>query len=157
MSLWTRGVVASGCLLLIGCGPVEVDAPDLDRSDGAACAEFLDDLPATLNGQGTVEFEPSDAPAAAYGDPAIVVVCGVDLPRGFGEAAHCERAGGVDWYAPPEQYEDQEVDVTLTSVSHRPAVRLLVPDDYRPDGVAAALSQIADAVESNLEKVDECL
>ena len=68
-------------LLLTGCGgPVEVDVPDLDAADAAACEAFADDLPDTLGDEERVDVEPADAPAAAYGDPAIVVTCGVGQP-----------------------------------------------------------------------------
>ena len=158
MSLRIRGVVVCGCLLLTACsGPVEIDTPDLDAADRAACEGFVDDLPATLDDEKPVETDPEDPRGAAYGDPAIVVVCGVDAPDEFNATSACEEANGVGWYAPPEQYDDQSADVTLFGVTHRPVVEMRLPADYRPDGIAAALAELAAPVKANLEKVQDCV
>ena len=110
-----------GCLLLAACsGPVEVDAPDVDADDRAACEAFVDDLPATLAAKTPVETEPKDPLGAAWGDPAIVLRCGVDVPDEFDETSACEEADGVGWFAPPEQYDDQSADVTHLR-GHAPA------------------------------------
>jgi Protein of unknown function (DUF3515) len=147
-----------GCLLLAACsGPVEVDSPDVDAGDRAACEGLVDDLPATLSGEDPVETEPKDPLGAAYGDPAIIVVCGVDVPEDFNETSACEEANKVGWYAPPEQYDDQSADVTIFAVTHRPVVELRMPSDYRPAGLAAALAELAAPVKRNLEKVQDCV
>ena len=153
--------MVSGCLtgwaLLVGCsGPVEIEPPDLGADDRAACEAFADELPDTLVGEEPVETDPEDPLGGAYGDPAIAVVCGVGVPAGFGSAAQCEEANGVGWYAPPEQYDDQAADVTIFAVTHRPVVELRVPGEYRPNGLAAALSEISTPVNRTLEQVDEC-
>jgi hypothetical protein len=158
VSLRTRGVVVCGCLLLTACsGPVEIDAPDVDADDRAACEGFVDDLPATLTGEKAVETEPKDPLGAAYGDPAITVVCGVDVPEGFNATSACEEVNRVGWYAPPEQYDDQSADVTIFSITHRPVVEMRLPSDYRPAGLAAALAELAEPVKANLEKVQDCV
>ena len=65
-------------MLLTACGgPVEVDVPEVDGEDAAACEAFADGLPDTLADEERVDIEPTDAPAGAYGDPPIVVTCGV--------------------------------------------------------------------------------
>ena len=158
MSVWTRGAVASGLLLFIGCGgPVEIDSPDPDPADRAACEAFVDDLPPTLNDEEPGEIEPTDALGGAYGDPPITVLCGVGVPDGFDETSACEEADKVGWYAPPEQYDDQSADVTIFAVSHRPLVELRLPSEYRPAGLAAALAELARPVKLHLELVQECV
>jgi hypothetical protein len=148
----------SGCLLLTACsGPVEIDTPDLDPEDLAACEAFVDDLPDTLNDEDPTETEPKDALGAAYGDPAIIVLCGVDVPNEFNETSACEEANRVGWFAPPEQYDDQSADVTIFAVTHRPVVELRLPSDYRPAGLAAALAELAEPVKRHLERVQECI
>ena len=158
MSRRTRGVVASGLLLLAGCSdPVEIDPADLDAADRAACAAFADDLPDTLVDEEPVDTEPEDPLGGAWGDPAIAVVCGVDVPEGFDATAECVEANGVGWYAPPEQYDDQSADVTIFAVTYDPVVELRLPGDYRPNGLAAALAELAEPVQANLTKVQDCL
>ena len=159
MSRWTRGVVASGCgLLLMACsGPVEIDPPDLSADDQEACESFADDLPATLNGEKPVETEPKEALGGAYGDPAMAVICGVDVPDGFDAGSECEEANQVGWYAPPEQYDDQSADVTIFAVTHRPLVELRLPAEYRPNGLAAALAELAEPIKRHLARVQDCV
>lgn len=143
--------------LLAACGgPVEVDVPDLSSADRAACEAFAADLPDTMVDQPRVEIEPSDAPAAAYGDPAVVVRCGVPAPDGFSLASACETANGVGFFIPDEQYADQDADLTITAAGYRPRVEVTVPARYRPSGGAAAMAVLAPLVTKHLTLVESC-
>lgn len=149
--------MVAGTVLLAACGgPVEIDVPELSKADAQACDSFADALPDALVEQARDEIEPSDAPAAAYGDPAIVVRCGVPEPKGFDLTASCERADGVGYYIPDEQYVDQQLDVTITTAGYEPRVEILVPADYRPGGVADAMAALAPLVKQHLTLVEPC-
>lgn len=142
---------------LAACGgPVEVDVPELSSADRAACEAFADDLPDTLAEQERVDIEPADAPAAAYGDPAIVVRCGVPTPDGFDLTASCEIANGVGYFIPDEQYADQDLDLTLTAAGYRPRVEVRVPAGYRPNAGPAAMAVLAPLIREHLALVDDC-
>lgn len=144
-------------LLLSGCsGVVQVEVPTLSAADASTCEDFTADLPDTFAEQAPVEFEPTDAPAAAYGDPAIVVTCGVDAPSGFSLASSCESANGVGYYIPEEQYVDQGADVTITTAGYLPRVEVRVPATYRPNAVAAAMAALAPLVKRHLTLVEPC-
>jgi hypothetical protein len=143
--------------VLAACGgPVEVEVPRLSTADRAACAAFAADLPDTLADEERVEIEPDDAPAAAYGDPAIVVRCGVAKPEGFDLTASCESADGVGYYIPDEQYDDQDLDLTLTAAGYSPRVEVTIPARYRPNAGPAAMSVLAPLVKQHLTLVDDC-
>ena len=150
------GAVLSGTLLLAGCGPVELATPDLSEADAAACAALVADLPDTLAGHERVETEPPDAPGAAWGDPAIVVSCGVAEPDEFEPDSACLNVSGVDWFVPREQDLDNDADLTLTTVGREPRVRLDVPAEERPDGSAAALAELAAPVQEHLRPTQPC-
>jgi len=126
------------------------------ETDRAACEGFFDDLPATLNDEEPRDTEPADALGAAYGDPAMVLTCGVALPDDYDKFSSCEEANGVGWYVPLEEIEDQAADVTLTAVGYQPVVRLEMPADYRPEGAAAAIAELATPVKDNLRLVEGC-
>lgn len=144
-------------LLAAGCGgPVRVDVPELSDADRAACDAFAADLPDTLYDEERVDVEPADAPAAAYGDPAIVVRCGVAKPEGFDLTASCESANGVGYYIPDEQYDDQDLDLTLTAAGYRPRVEVTIPARYRPNAGPAAMAVLAPLVMKHLTLVDDC-
>ena len=143
--------------LLSACGgAVEIDLPKLSAADRAVCDEFAAELPATLAEQKQVEIEPKSAPAAAYGDPAIIVRCGVPRPKGFGLTSSCEQADGVGYYIPDAQYTDQGADVTLYAAGYRPRVEVTIPAKYRPSAVAAAMSVLAPLVKKHLTLVEAC-
>lgn len=129
--------------------------PDLSSADQQACAALAEDLPDTLADEDRVEIEPADAPAAAYGDPAIVVTCGVGEPAGFGPGAQCELVNGVPWYIPSEQYDDLSLDLEITSAWHRPRVRIVVPADAR--GLeSGAMAGLSGPVAEHLHEAGTC-
>jgi hypothetical protein len=150
--------VAAGALA--GCSgpePVRIDPPELPPAEQAACATFLEDLPVELAEEAAREVEPEYALGAAYGDPPIVITCVDRTPEGFDELAQCQQVNDVGWFVPDEQVADQDADAVLTALSHRPFVEVRVPAEYRPDGVAAVLSELSEPIADNLELVDECL
>ena len=148
----------SGCCCRPRCGgPVEVDVPDLDAEDAAACEAFADALPDTLADEERVDIEPDDAPAAAYGDPAIVVTCGVDSPDGFGPGAQCELVNDVPWYIPSEQYDDLDLDLVITSAWHEPRVQVVMPADYRGNALEAGImAKLSPLVAEHLRETGTC-
>ena len=145
--------------VLAGCAadPVAIPEPDLDEADTRTCRALVDDLPDALGDRERVEVTPADAPGAAWGDPAIVLTCGVDEPEGVTRTAVCQEVNGVGWFVPDAALEDESLDVTLTAVGHRPRVQVAVPAGQRPEGVAAALAGVADAVSEHTELVRRCL
>ena len=150
------GLVAGSALA--GCsGPVRIDAAELAPADRAACEAFLDDLPDEVADEGRRDLEPEDALGAAYGDPPIVVTCVDDVPEGFTDTAVCEQVNDVGWFVADEQVADPGSEAVLTALSHHPFVEATVPPDYRPDGAASVLAELAKPISDNLELVDECL
>ena len=158
------GAVACQCLLAVlvavlvtgcGSGDVEIDSPGLGGSDAKACARLLAALPDAVSEQPRRPVEPKDAYGAAWGDPAIILRCGVPRPDGFDRFATCQVANGVGWFVPESQIEDQQSDVVLTTVGFAQNVELQVPAQYRPP--AAALVDVADAVKESIRELRPCL
>lgn len=153
-------LLVTACLAaaLTACGAPEISSVDLDDDDRAACQALVDGLPDTLNGLERGDVEPDDALGAAWGDPAIVLTCGAEAPEEYDEFSACDEVLGVGWFAPPEQLklDQQDEDATLWAMSQSPLVKLEIPADYRPDGAAAALAQLAEVVISELDEVQAC-
>jgi len=137
-------LLAAAAGLLAGCGSdtVPIDAAPLPADDADACADLVDALPDTLAGEPRRAVEPADAPGAAWGDPAIVLTCGVGVPADYAPASTCVGVRGVGWFAPDEALEDHGSDLVMTALTHHPRVSVQVPPEHRgSDEVLTALSR----------------
>jgi Protein of unknown function (DUF3515) len=161
VSARTRGVVACAALLLVaGCSdePPEIDAPDLSARDAAACRSFVEALPDTLAGHDRVEATGDTEYGAAWGDPAIVLTCGVGRPDALTDTSTCVQVNRTGWFVPDSVLlsDDQSLDVTTTELNYRPRVQLFVPGDYRPDGFVNGTGEIGDLIEQQLRRTAHC-
>ena len=152
MSRRTRGVVACAVLLLAtACsdGPPEIDAPDLSAADASTCRDFVGALPEALGGHEPVEATGDTAYGAAWGDPAIVLTCGVGAVD-LTDVPPCTVVNGVGWVV-----QEGDGRTVLTADGYRPRVRLVVPDDYeQPAGLVTGLAPL---VKKYLRLEDRCL
>jgi Protein of unknown function (DUF3515) len=139
-------------------GAVEVHAPTLQEADARTCRSFVDALPATLDGQPSRAVTPASAPAAAWGDPAIVVTCGVGRPADFTDTSTCVQVNGVGWFVPDSVLlsSDNTKDVTFTAVGYRPRVQVFLPGQYRPEGFATVTAVVGKLVGQRLHRVQRC-
>ncbi len=157
---WTRGVIASAVALplLTGCGdnPVRLDSAPLDEAAHTACRALVDDLPDEVAEESRRLVAPANALGAAWGDPPIVLTCGAEVPLEFDRFATCVEANGVGWYVPADAEEQPDATVTLTAAGYRPVVQVEVPGEHRPEGAAAAMAELAPAVDEHLELINAC-
>ena len=147
------GVVALVALGASACGRVEIDDPSAPRAEKSACTSLVEALPDHVSDQGRRDTKGSPL-GAAWGDPAIVVRCGVGRPDGYDRFAGCQTVNGVDWFVPERMVTDQGLDVVLTTIGRTPAVELTVPAELRPP--AAALVDVATAVKAHTRVVRRC-
>jgi len=145
-------------LALAGCGSdaVEVHAPGLSARAAETCRSLVEDLPDTVAGQQRRPVSPEDAAGAAWGDPAIVLTCGVGKPDGYVPEGPCTVVDGVDWYIPEDQLlADGDADLTMTTLFRRVNVEVLLPRDYWPP--ATALADLSKVVAAHTESSERCL
>ena len=135
--------LAAGC----GTSPVEVTGP---TRGPAECAELLDVLPEVVDGQERREVEPPDALASAWGDPVIVLRCGVADPERLTPSSPCAEVNRVGWFA--EQRQD---GYRFTTIGRSSNVQVQVPYEYEP--AADALVDVADAVRSTVPEEQPCV
>ncbi|MCW2753511.1 MAG: hypothetical protein JWQ32_922 [Marmoricola sp.] len=151
------GVAVSAVLLLgvgaCGDGAVHVDGFDSSAADRAACATLIASVPANVGNQR--RHTTSGSPyAAAWGDPAIVLRCGVGTPAEFTRFSACQRVNGVDWFAPDRMFTDQSSDVLLTTIGRSPRVEVLVPARYRPP--LATMVDLAPTILAHTREMAPC-
>jgi hypothetical protein len=126
------GRVLAGALLvaLAGCGtdPVEADPPPASPPEAQGCAKLYDALPAQLDGHPRRATERKSRQVAAWGDPPIIMRCGVDPPRAYQPTSQLSVVNGVDWL--PEKLSNGYL---FTTIGRTPGVALAVPADHSPE------------------------
>ena len=140
-----RPVVPLGAALLLavtGCaGAVRVDEPSPDPADRATCDAVLAALPDQVLESTTRPTEPG-ALSRAWGDPAIVLRCGVPAPPGLTPTSECVEVNGVGWFREPA-----EGGTLFTTIGRAVPVEVGVPPDYAPE--VDVLVDLAAAVEAH--------
>ena len=148
------GLLASGC----GGGAVDVaDAPgpsDLGTRVSQECTDLLDALPDVLDGLQRREVAPEDAYAAAWGDPPVVLRCGVGRPAGFDAVSACQITNGVAWYIPDAQITGRPEAITMTTIGRSPGVEVRLPVENFPP--AGAMVDLAAPIKQTTRKVERC-
>jgi len=120
-----RAVVAPALLLLGACSPAQVPSADPPASDQAACRTLIEALPLTLDGD---ENTGRSDYAAAWGDPQIVLRCGVATPAAYRPESEMVVVNDVAWL-PVEQSKGY----LFTAVGRTPQVEVYVPDTHSPE------------------------
>lgn len=130
-----------GFVLLVGCSPdtVPVEAPAPEGDVAHACSDLIDSLPGALEEGARRALEPDSPYAAAYGDPAIVLRCGVERPTEFGPTSELVTINEVDWLP-----VKQSGGVAFYAPGRVAWVRVDVPSAYTPG--TFALTELSDVV-----------
>ena len=145
-------------LLLGGCasGTLHLDTPQVSGATADHCAALVTALPDSLADQPRRTVEASHGPAAAWGDPPIVLRCGVPVPAGWDPRyGSCQGVNGVFWFIPEDQITGQPVDVVMTTVDRAENVEVQVPAEYFPP--AAAMAGLADAIKRTVPATKPCV
>lgn len=130
--LATFVIVTGG--MLTGCAtPVAVQAPNLTSQ----CEPIVAAAPIRVLGELQRETTPTEAAALAWGDPPIVLVCGVDFSRE--PDAQVLEVNGVAWVA-----QESPDGTIFTTVEPDPVVQVRVPAAYRPE--ADVLTELDAAI-----------
>ncbi len=155
MSLSIRAAVAAASALLLasllsGCASTVTVQAAPDATD-PACAEMLVALRGADELAGRPRHEVSAQSAAAWGDPPIVLRCGVQPPGPTTEP--CIQANGIDWVGSVDSATGDARYVTFGRV---PAVEIRVPD-VGPGELGDVLAQLAPAMAPLKQTGRKCL
>jgi hypothetical protein len=108
--------------------PVEV--PPVTPEAEASCPALMGELPLDLVGEPSRRVQ-SDSPFAyAWGEPPIVLVCGVDRPAGWVPGVSAIQINGVQWFV-----DTSDPESTVWTTVDRPVyvqVRLPASVDSAP-------------------------
>jgi len=106
--------------------PVVVDTPDVTPEADLACPVLMGQLPLEMAGESSRQVD-SDSPFAyAWGDPPVVLVCGVAPPAGYAADSGTLAVNGVEWFV-----DDSDPDAYVwTTVDRLVPVEVRVPAEY---------------------------
>lgn len=154
-----RSAVLLPTILLVAaaCGPGHptVEAPAVPDAHRDACVRIITALPADVGNQPRRDIDGGPF-VAAWGDPPIVLRCGVGTPSGFGPTSLCQRANDIDWYVPEESIDDAGADVVMTTVGREPALEVSVPARYRPHSPGNVMIDLEPVITDHTVKVGSC-
>ena len=119
-----------------------VAVPPVTPEADADCPALMKSLPLELIGDPSRRVK-SDTPYAyAWGDPAIVLVCGVPRPSGYVIGASAIQINNVQWYV-----DTHDPAATVWTTVDRPVyVQVRLPASVDSAPVTALTSQIAAAL-----------
>nr|WP_246211508.1 DUF3515 domain-containing protein [Phytoactinopolyspora alkaliphila] len=126
-----------------GFGAVTVEPYDHDPAAADTCAAVLNDLPDVVGDAVRRDIEPDASPAAAWGQPPIVLRCGVGMPAGYQLDAQLLDIDGIGWFAEPGRG-----GTFFTATDRQVLVEIAIPDDYAPEGFI--LHDITPAIAANI-------
>jgi hypothetical protein len=133
--------------VLAGCGALDVDQYPTEAGTSVDCQGLLADTPRTVAGQDARDV--TDHVASAWGDPPIILRCGVEKPTGLKPTSPCFPVSDVGWFAEktPDGY-------LFTSIGRRFYVSVEVPKEYDP--AADALADLAETIGRHDPEVQAC-
>jgi hypothetical protein len=136
-------------LSLAGCaGTLDVDEyPTVDGTQ-VDCKALLADTPRTVADQDALEV--TDRIAAAWGDPPIVLRCGVEDPEALKPTSQCFDVNDVGWLA-----ESTADGYLFTTIGRAFNVSVEVPKAYDP--AADALADLAATVKKHDPERKPCV
>jgi hypothetical protein len=118
--------------------PLPVDVPPVTAEADAACPGLMSALPLELAGEQSRPVQSNSPFAYAWGDPPLVLVCGVDRPAGFVATSGLIQIDAVQWYV-----DDSDPDtVVWTAVDRSVYVQLSIPSSLD----SAAATELSDLI-----------
>lgn len=130
-------------------GPVNLATPTPAPSVRTVCSDLIAHTPAVVDGQKRREIAHPSPYAAAWGDPAISLTCGVAKPTALTAASECFEVNGIGWFS-----EQQANGYRFTTIGRKAYAQVVVPKKYVPSDPLVDLSK---AINDHLPVVQPCV
>ena len=134
-------------MLVAGCGgegepdPVQVKPPTPEAAARQVCAQLVPTLPSRLDAAARRVTLPPDPLTVAWGDPPLVLRCGVERPAGLSPTSELLAVEGVEWFL-----VESDAGFTFTTVGRPASVELTVPSTVDRTEASAPLVDLAAAI-----------
>jgi hypothetical protein len=103
------------------------------------CTELGGIVPVSLGGALLRDTDPDSPGTKAWGDPAIVMRCGVPVPEAYSTASQLLTVNNINWYP-----EELQAGVRFTSMETIDLVEVSIPSAY--DTTADILTELSSAI-----------
>ena len=141
---------AIGMSALSACsGPVNLATPRPAAGVRMICSDLIAHTPNVVDGKKRREIAHPSPYAAAWGDPAITLTCGVAKPTALNAASECFVVNGVGWFS-----EQQANGYRFTTIGRKAYAQVIVPKKYVPSDPLVDLSK---AINDHLPIVQRCV
>jgi hypothetical protein len=115
-----------------------VQTPPTSAEADAACPALVQDLPQQVVGEPARRVSSASPYVRAWGDPAVVLVCGVERPAAFTVGAPLIQIDGVQWFVDTSDPKT----VVWTAVDRPVYVQVRVPASTDSASVTELCSHI---------------
>ena len=122
--------------------PLDVVTPAVTPEAEASCPALMSSLPLELAGEPSRRVSSESPFAYAWGDPPVVLVCGVPPAPGYTVGAFAIGINGITWYV---ETSDATVNV-FTTVDRTVPVEVRVPSSIDAASVTALSPLISAAI-----------
>ena len=141
--------VLSLAVLVSACGPSPARRVDPPTGPDRGCQRLHGALPDSVDGRDRRETTPSSTRTAAWGEPAVVLRCGVPRPTGLTATSELIVVDGVAWFL-AEQGSASRAAYVFTSTGHSAYVEVRVPTSVPRTQATAPLTDLATAIKRAL-------
>ena len=107
---------------LAGCGRTLSIEENLLGQPPVSCAQVVVALPLEVGGQPQRAVTSDANNIAAWGDPPILLTCGIELPVAYEQTSTLAEVSGISWL--PEPLENGTL---FTTIGRNPRVQVAVP------------------------------
>jgi len=136
-------------MLVGGCSyGVSVDNYPTTPNTSKNCDALYADLPGEVADAKRRDVESNIA--AVWGDPEIILRCGVGKPDALTRASRCDTVDDVGWFS-----EETADGFLFTTIGRQFFISVEVPEDYDPP--ADALVDLAKSVKKHDPNVTPCV
>ena len=110
-----------------GLSAVEVPVPVSSGAIGAICRAIEPTLPKQIDGMDRRKTSPRTDRTAAWGEPPVIMRCGVERPQALKRTSQLNTVNGVDWLV-----EERDGGHVFTSINRAAYIEITVPAGHDP-------------------------
>ena len=125
-----------------GSGPLPLAVVDAPAATSTACGTLLAGLPDQLSGRATRILTDPQPGVHAWGDPAIVLRCGINTPAELDCSAALVQIGAVQWLL----LQDAGGPATYLAADRHVRVAVTIPDGMGVGPMPELSAVVADAL-----------